>query len=240
MTEAKGFITLLKRATRSKYQTLLMSNRLLMQCFDLDVDSDVGLHYILPIPDTEAYQSDFYDQTLLLNLPDIIKAYNVAHREVEAYRKENKYKPKDLVEEIFVIGDELKISFRIQDQSLYTISIPVIHPTDIDHDVMNIMKQYNLLLERIKPGGVCMEIDGRYQGLQERVSNTPEIYYYVLKNAGMKIRVPLFRSMFLGIKEVDLFKFNVQETLMADVYIMTYQIAKNGIEEIFWGYIVNC
>ncbi|MCM1531901.1 MAG: hypothetical protein NC114_06475 [Ruminococcus flavefaciens] len=240
MTSAKGFLTLLKRATRSKYQTLLMSNRLLMQCFDLDVDSDVGLHYILPIPDTEEYQSEFYDQTVLLNLPDIIKNYNMAHKEVDAYRKANKYKPKDLVEEVYLVENELKIAFRVADQSMCTLSIPVIRPTDIDHDVMNIMKQYNLLLDRIKPGGICMEIDGVYQGLQERINSTPEIYYYVLKNAGMKIRVPLFRSMFLGIKEVDLFKFNVQETLMTDVYIMTYQIAKNGIEEIFWGYIVNC
>ena len=239
MTGAKGFITLLRKAVHSRYGVLLLNNRMLMQCYDLDMDGDVGLHYILPIPDTAEYRNEFYDQTILIPLAPVITAYTEKHKEIDAIRKEQKYKPKELVEEVCLIDSSLKFIFQLADNEPIGVSIPVTIPTDIDPTVSNILKHYTKLVNWIKPGGVCIDIDGTYQGLQERVTSTPEIMFYNLRYAGKKVRVPLYKSLFVGVKELDLFRFNIQETMIDDVYINTVHIRKGDIEEIFWGYILN-
>ena len=43
----KPFIELLRRATKSKYTKFLMRDRMIMGCYSVDDDSDIGLHYIL-------------------------------------------------------------------------------------------------------------------------------------------------------------------------------------------------
>lgn len=240
MTDAKNFITLLKRTTKSKYKQLVMCNRMIMQCYNIDVDSDVGLHYVLPIPDTEEYTDTFYDNTLYLDVPKILAAYSEHHKFAEVYRKTQKLKPKDLVEEVYFTEGCLGFTYRIGDEYYGSTTLQTIVPDDMHPDVMNITKHYNMLLQRIKTGGICMDIDGTKLGLQEKASNASEIYFYTMKYMDQTIRVPLYKSMFLGIRELDDFHFTVQETMISkDIFICTFRLRKSGIEEVFWGYIVN-
>ena len=239
MADAKKFITLLQRASHSRYKSLLMNNRMIIQCYNVDVDSDIGLHYVLPIPDTPDYEDAFFNSTLMVSPSEITTAYTEMHREMDALRKEKKLKPKDLVEEVYLIDGILKFVFTLLDEGPATITIPVEVPTDLNPDVMNILKHYNDAISRIRAGGVCIEIDGTYSALQSRVVNTPEIMFYIMRYGGKKVRVPLYKSMFLGIKDVDTFQFNIQETDSDELYLHTVKIRKGDIEEIFWGYIMN-
>lgn len=239
MTDAKPFIALMRRASRSKYATLLLANRMILQCYDLDVDSDVGLHYILPIPDDETYQDDLYNQMIILQPSAVLSAYSAAHKEADAIRKEKKYKPKELKEEVCLVGSTLKFIYQVAAETPFSTTVPVILPTEIDTNVTNILKHYEKLAAWIKPGGVCINVDGTYRNLQSMVTETPEIMFYRLKYAGKSVRVPLYKSLFVGIKELDFFRFNIQETIIDDVYVNTIHIRKGGLEEVFWGYILN-
>ena len=68
----KPFIELLQRTTKSHYTKLLMKDRMLMGCYSIDDDSDIGLHYILYIPEAEAYNDPFYDMTAILDVKEIV------------------------------------------------------------------------------------------------------------------------------------------------------------------------
>ncbi|MDE5610816.1 MAG: hypothetical protein K2I90_02215 [Odoribacter sp.] len=107
-------------------------------------------------------------------------------------------------------------------------------------DVENIQRTYDLLLDRIKPGGACLVFDGLKHGLQEKAQNCSEVYNFIVRYGKKKIKVPLMRSMFGGIKEVDRFLISIQESTVGDeIFIYTLQYMKKGIAEQFWGYILN-
>ena len=71
----KPFIELLQRTTKSHYTKLLMKDRMLMGCYSIDDDSDIGLHYILYIPEAEAYNDPFYDMTAILDVKEILSLH---------------------------------------------------------------------------------------------------------------------------------------------------------------------
>lgn len=240
MVQAKTFINLLRRSTKSKYQTLIMHNRMLMQCYNIDEDSDVGLHYILFFPDTVEYQHSLFDATIILSPSEILKQYTAAHKVAEEERKARQLKPKDLVEEVCLQRNHLKFIFYLQDDLFNAIECEVEYPVDPNSgQLSNIQKQFLNLISRIKPGGICLEFNGLKLGLQDKVTSYPDIFVYNVKCGKKRIRIPLYKTMFLGIKEVDMFRFNIQETFMDEVYIYTIQIGKNKIEEAFWGYLIN-
>lgn len=243
LTDAKSFIALMRRATHCRFDTVIMMNRLLGQCYNLDIDSDVGLNYILFIPETEEYESDFYDETLVLKPSAIIDAYNEGHRSIEAMRKDIKAKPKDVKEEVYLKttneGAELKFCFYLSDELITTSSYKLQYPVDMTMvNIENFTRSYNQLLNRIKLGGACLVFDGLRYNLQEKAVNSPEIYNFIVRYRDKKIKVPLMRSMFGGIKEVDSFYLSVQESTLKDIVVYSLQYTKKGITEQYWGYIL--
>ena len=80
MVNAVPFISILRRASHCKFPELVMANRLLMQCYTIDVDSDVGFHYVLHIPDENKYADGFYDEFMLIRPAEVIGCYNTGHR----------------------------------------------------------------------------------------------------------------------------------------------------------------
>jgi len=245
MVDIKGFIAVIRRTTHSRFNTVVLNNRMFLQCFNLDIDSDIGFHYILPVPDTEEYDSEFYDETLLLNPSQILAAYNEGHKFLTEKKKETGAKAKDSNEELYftVKKDraELKFLFYLKDEVVMSTTWETRYPIDMTSvDVENIQKSYELLLERVKVGGACLLFDGLKYGLQEKAQECSEVYRFVVKYGKKKIKVPLMKSMFGGIKEVDRFLLSVQEsTLGDDIFIYAIQYTKKGITEQFWGYLLN-
>ena len=87
MTNAVPFITLLRRATHSGFDSVIMNNRMFIQCYDLNIDSDIALNYMLFVPDTDDYASPFYDTQMILHPRKILDAYAVGHKYIEEKRK---------------------------------------------------------------------------------------------------------------------------------------------------------
>lgn len=240
MVDGRVFIELLRRASHSKYSVILMHNRMLMQCYSIGVDSEVGLHWACFIPDTEEYQDDFYNQTMILTHASVIKEYSNAFKEVEILRKSKKIKPKDLKVEAFLQENAIKFTFTLQDELIATAVAPVQYPvSESDTICAGILDKYDQLLSMVKPGGMCLQHDGIQMGLIELILNCPEIYFYKEKCGNKSIMIPLAKSLFAGMQKLTKFVFSIQETTKENIYILTIHLGKNNIEEIFWGYIIN-
>lgn len=235
---------MMRRATHSGFKELVMTNHMLIQCYNISIDSEVGFHYAMAIPFTEIYDNSFYDEVLVLHPSKILAVYNTGHKELEAKRKMVQAKPKEAREELFFQVrkgyGELKFLYYLKDELLSTAVYRTPYPVDTtSQTVENCVKTYEDLIHRIKPGGFCLVFNGNRMGLQERVMECPEVYYYTAKYRDKKIRIPLARSMFLGIKEVDQLFISVQESMLPDIYIYAIQLTKRGISETFFGYLLN-
>ncbi|MDE6040650.1 MAG: hypothetical protein K2F99_03635 [Muribaculaceae bacterium] len=244
MTPTKPFIELLKRAVKSKYKTLFMMNRMLMQCYSIAEDGDVGLHYILPFPDTEAYQDPFYDSELQIVPREILTAYTNGHKLADDRRKELKLKPKDLREELCLRSEitgwhSIKFMYFVQDELVTTVEQQVQSIDDTTLTAMNLTNTYEKLIDRLKVGGIALTFDGIAENLQNRIYNCPEIYFYKARVNKKVIRIPFSKSTFIGMNKLDKFTFTIQESELDDIYVYSVILGKGGIEEIFWGYILN-
>lgn len=244
MLAVKPFINLLRRATHCRYSNVIMNNRMLMMCYTVDTDSEVGLNYLLFTPDTKEYEDSFYDETLVLNQSAILNRYNRGHKLVEEKKKAAGLKAKDVKEEFcFLVKDhgaELKFLYYLQEELITTETYKLEYPVDPTTTVVETcMESYTNLLKRIKPGGACLLFDGLKYDLQNKALECPEIYQFIIRYADKKIRVPLLRSMFSGLKDVDSLYLSIQESTLSDIYIYSFQYTKRGITEQYWGYLLH-
>ena len=243
--EAKPLISLLKRMAKCKYNTVVMTNRMFLQSYDIGIDSTIGLNYILYIPDTDAYQDSFYDETLILN-QRILKEYAAEHKRVEAIRKEKKLNPKQLHEEFHLIKENghtaLKFSYILDDVPYSTVTCDLgTYPVDLyDSMVENVVNSYQSLLKRIKMNGIGFVQDGMLYNLTKAATDTRGVVYHVIRydNGTKRIRVPIIKSM-LSMDKPDRFLISVQETELDGIFVYSLQFTKGEITDQFWGYILN-
>lgn len=240
----KPLISLLRRIQKSHYDSFLMMNRMIMQCYSVAIDDDVGLHYILHIPDTEEYSYEFYDSTLILKPKEILNTYSLGHSALLAKKKENKLKPKDVKEEVyFKLGEhraKLKFLFyaldEIVDVEEYVFEYPV---SESNPMVENILKTYWDMMNRVKPGGLGIAFDAQKCGLYTLSTERPEIYFYKIKIGNTMVKIPLYKSIFVGKKEWREFFISVQETNIPSVYLYALQFTWDDVTDQYIGYIQN-
>ena len=241
--DIRPFINLLKRTIHSRYGKLLMNNRMLIGCYDLLDDTDVGSHYILMIPDTEEYTDPFYELSLIMDVRQITDAYRSYHTVFDEERRNKKIKPKDAKEEANyeIIGDKCNITvdFILGDNiySSYAFSIPV--ATDDMQFVSNITNTYDKLIERVKVGGECVLLDLNRIGIIDKIIESPDIYWQSIHIGNKWIDFPFTRSMFSGIKEFDAIYLSIQESTMQYYYVYTLTYEKRGIQECYFGYLLR-
>ena len=241
--ELKPFIELMRRASKSKYTSVLMHNHMLLQCYSIDQDSDIGLHYILHIPDIAPYDDEFYDETLILNPTEILDLYKKGHTVLAEKKSEVKAKPKDVREELnFVVKPhyaQVKMQFIVQDELIDTQTYKVSYPVN-QHDkvIENILHNYTMMLKRIKVGGYGVTFDGIRHGILDRAIESPRLVFFRLVIDGKVIRVPFYKSMFSG-NNYDEFFVSVQETEVPMVFLFTIHLERKGIIEQFMGYLMN-
>lgn len=238
--ELKPFIELLRRAAKSKFKDVLMNNRMLLQCYSIEEDGSIGMHYVLFIPDS--YQDDFYDRTIYLDIKDIMSIYKTGHDILSDYKKEHKLKTKDCREEFsFHMNDkneeELIFHFIAEDKIIYVMKYPL--NDHVQQKIERIISTYQSMLDRVRVGGFAATFDGIRYYMYERASNTPDIDYYKIKINGEKIKLPLFKSLLAGINNPDQFLVSIVETVYPGIYQYTIQLSNKGITDQYIGYIQN-
>ena len=242
--ELKPLINMLRRATRCGFPSVVVNNRMFMQCYDLDIDSEVGMNYVLHVPDDVDPGCGFYETPMIIKPRDFLKAYSDGHKSLIEERKHQDLKPKAMSEWAEYIEHKHHIDLIVHHCLLgeefinteYRINTNVPETTPI---IDNVLRTYGQLIGRIKVGGTCVRCDGSYMGLQDRVVNCQEIYRYRMRINGHRVDVPFTKSMFLGIRAVEQFHFAVQESSMDDIYIYSIGIEHKGIMEQFWGYLLQ-
>ena len=242
----KGFIAICKRALKCRYNTVFLTNRMLTQCYDINIDSSVGLHYVLMIPDAEDYDTPFYDDVYVELYPaELLRVYHSGHDYLQDRRKEKKIKPKDAVEELYVSDRsdgmlEFKFLYYLSDELIHTETWSAIYPVSLTNlRADNCGDTFTQMMYRIKPGGTCVILDALRLGIISRAVDTPGPYIHTVKVNGKKIRLVFIKSMFMGTKKWNRAIISVQETVMSNIYLMSMQLTVDGISELFIGYVQN-
>ena len=220
-----------------------MHHRMLMQFYDVLEDSDIGFHYILFIPDTKDYEDDFYDSSMLLPVDAILNQYNITHRKMDEKRKEMKLKPGDLKEYGRIItndeGSFLQMYFTIENETICRENVPIRYPiNELDINVHRILQIQSEIARRIKVGGLAIVEDAYSSGLYHRAVSNPQVTYAKMKIGTEHVRIPLYKSMFQGMKPDDI-KLSICETTLKGIYQYTIQIDKDHLIDHYLGYIVN-
>lgn len=244
----KAFLTLLRRASKCRYSSVVMVNRVLIQCYNIDIDSDIGMHYTLFIPDTTDYDSPFYQLMVELTPGAILKTYTVGHKKLLEIKKERGLKPKDVDETLHIATKEIngfdvlefKFQYIVDGMIQFTESYHSLYPLDTSKPgIENCVSTLDSLASRIKPGGYCVQLDALRLGIFQRALNCSDIYYHIIKLNETKIRIPFMKSMFLGAKRFDIFVVTIQETVIPGIYVYCMLFHREGISECFYGYIQN-
>lgn len=241
--QIKPLLELIKRAQKSRYTEFVMSNRMIMQCYDVSQDSDAGTHYILHIPDTEEYEDKFYDQSVIIVPENVLYIYKIGHDELLEAKKKKGAKPRDCKEFIDVVyfDDMVELTFQhiIYDKLIASNDIGFRYATDSHPNVQLITKTLTDLKNRIKINGLSAIVDAYKAGYYYKIMNHSQIIYGKIDLGNIKVRIPLFKSMLAGIKMPDKFVISVQETILKDIYIYTIQLTNKGITDQYISYIIN-
>ena len=240
----KPFIELLQRSTKSHYTKLFMTDRMLMGCYSVDEDSDIGLHYILYIPETEEYSDSFYDMTALLDVKELLSLYARGHAGLLEAKKKVKAKPKDISETLHVRVEKkhliIKMLFICCDEvigtEMYITDYPVNPNTPI---VENICNTYAKMLDMIRAGGIGISFDAQRYNLYRIALQSPQIYFFKVDVRGNKIKIPIYKSMLVGLKDPNEFYITVEETIIPQLWVYAVQITTKGLTEQYIGYIQN-
>lgn len=128
----------------------------------------------------------------------------------------------------------------MKDELITTTSISIPYPVNTaDFMIDNCVSTFTNMIDRIKPGGQGIVLDGIRLGFMSIAENNVQVHYYTVKLNNNVVRIPIIRSMFLGAKTYDQIIVSIQETLLKNIYLFSYQLSRKGISEQFFGYIQN-
>lgn len=240
--DPKSFIALLKRAAKCRYSTVVMNNHMLMQCYDIAIDSDVGIHYILHIPDTMDYNDELYDMCLVIDHKKVIETYNEGHDIALQKRKEKGLKPKAANEVMtYTVHEnkhyvELVFEFYVMDEIVATTRCKLKIPMSYDPTVNNIVNTYENMIMRVKVGGNGIVFDALAENILEKTLKAETMLYHILKLGKNTVRLPLYKTLFVSSKCDEMY-MSVQETNIDMVYLWTISCIYKGLHEQFICYV---
>ena len=116
------FVAILRRMTSTmsagaSFTEMLLFNHMAMNCYNVEIDSDTGMHTIVYVPDE---YPDLYDGPVLVKATEILNLIRTQQKAVSEIRTEKKLPPKCAESELFYerteTGIDLKFKFSLYDQ----------------------------------------------------------------------------------------------------------------------------
>lgn len=243
--ELKPLINLCRRLRGSPFKTFLLHNRMCIQCYDIAIDSDIGSHYILHIPDTEEYADPFYDKTVVFDAVELLELYRDGHSVILERKKKESIKPKEVKEfcDVYVSSEghlDLKLQFVIRDELVATKTYRLPYPVNpYDPMVANITNTFDKIFDKCKVGGYTVTADAIYSGFYYIALNNQQISYVNVRVFNKVVKVPLFKSLLCGVKSPDRCIISVTETEMNNIYLYSLLVEKNGLTHTTISYLQN-
>ena len=133
--DSSTLISLMRRmsagmSSGASYPNMLLRDRMALNCYNLDIDSSIGMHSVIYVPEDEP---DFYDGPVLLEHGAILDLIKLGQKKMKEKRDELHLAPKCAAVETkyrrIDEGIELKISFVLNDvrkvqDTIYKIRVP--------------------------------------------------------------------------------------------------------------------
>ena len=252
------FVEVCRRADKSGFKTLIFHNRMVMGFYDIAQDSDIGMHYILHIPDD---YEDLYDGHFTMNVNEFLKKLNETRNKIKEERLKLKLPPRAVDGELFYTLDgkemQIEIGLRIHDMvpPPPEIKRKTLVPGDIlvnlgfmttcktlDDDATTaqvdlMLDSLNKVIERIEPTEVL--IDVLENDLVSKVQEFPRVFYCKVKIDNESVQVPLMKSFFRGINKFDRLLLTVSKTCIKGIFVYTITLDAKGLTDQYIAYIQN-
>lgn len=133
--DSATLISLMRRmsagmSSGASYPNMLLTDHMALNCYNLDIDSSIGMHSVIYVPEDEP---DFYDGPILLEHGEILDVIKLGQKKLKDKRDELRLAPKcSAIEAKYRRQDdgvELKLSFVLYDirkvqDTIYKIRIP--------------------------------------------------------------------------------------------------------------------
>lgn len=237
-----GLLEILKRVLHSGYKTILMHDRMMMNCYNVDEDDDIGTHYVLHIPETNMYQSDFYQLDLIIDISAIAEATKQIRKDHETYRKSKKIRPKDASilcrYDLYKRYLLLSIDFMLKDEVWKTVEIKIPYPiSNMDPIKSNIETAYNTMLERIDISSPPVIINGLTEDIPINTLDRVRVFYYLVEINNRMVKIPFLKSFFRSINKFEQFDISIQKTLIKNVYLVVHTFGSKGLTDQYIMYV---
>lgn len=257
-----NFLEISKRLAKSGYKKFIVHNRMIMGFYDLSQDSDIGMHYIMHIPDE---YEDLYDGHFIFDNEAFTKRLGEIRKKVAEERNRLglpprvvqgviKYRETDSLEEnSFMIEPSLQIhelvdppegskkKSKVLGEVItdigFTIPCPNNKTDEWEKQSDNMIDSLNKLSTRV--GKQVVLIDALENGLVEPVVNYPRVFYCNVKVEGESVQIPLMKSFFRGINKFDGLTISVQKTNIKGVFILCITLSAKGLTDQYISYIQN-
>lgn len=246
-----------RRMSKSGYGTLLCHNRMMLGCYNVSFDSDIGMHYICHIPDE---YEDLYDGHFIWDNQKFLSEYARSRKVADEFRKKEGLPPKSMTNSAsYVINDDLVVidaSVQVREMIQpdptkkkiipgdnvlmdigFTLECPTFSSADSNDDVENVLTTFNNLQDRMLDKTVI--VDGIDNGILDKIQEFPRVFYYNVELDGDKIRVPLLKSFFRGMTKFDRMMFGVTKTKLDNIAVYTMTFESKGLTDQYIAYIQN-
>lgn len=240
----KNLVNMLKRAKHSEFKDLLIHDNMMMNCYNVEIDSDVGFHYNLHVPFITEEDYAFYDTDIIININKLLEEAQHFSKELLEDRKKLGLKPKDA--DIIAIWEiesgtmTVTFKFRILEETKYTSKYETECPANGTNAIIsNILTTYTNIINRIDLSAVSTTVNVMLSDILQRVEDSVRTYYLMVPVNGKNVRVPLMKSFFRGVSgsKFEKFYLNIAPTTINKVYLYTISFTLKDVTEQFVGYI---
>lgn len=252
------FTEVCKRAAKSEFKSFIVHNRMVMGFYDLSQDSDIGMHYILHIPDD---YDNVFDQSFLWDNEIFIKRLNELRNKIKDERAKLKLPPRAVTGamkwredgETLIVETSLQIHELVPPPVESKRKTPILGDVVMDlgfdmecktfndknmpPEVENMLRSLTTVIDRIEDKIITVDI--LQNDLVKTVQDFPRIFYCKLDAFGETIQMPLMKSFFRGINTFDKLYFNVYPTNIKGVYIYLISLSAKGLTDRYISYIQN-
>lgn len=252
------FTDVCKRAAKSDFKSFIVHSRMVMGFYDLSQDSDIGMHYVLHIPDD---YGNVFDKSFIWENDLFIKRLNELRHKIKTERTNLKLPPRTVTEEMCwrEDGETLIIETRLQIHKLvppppdskrktpilgdviadlgFEMECKMFCDNNAPAEVDNMLRSLVNMIDRM--GDKIITADILQNDLVQTIQNCPRIFYCKLSAFGETIQVPLMKSFLRGINIFDYLYVNVYPTNIKGIYIYLITLSAKGLTDRYISYIQN-
>lgn len=241
----KNFSKMMRRLSHCGYSSVILANRMFMNCYNIDEDETIGMHFIMFIDEPF---SELYDEKCFIDYSRISNLIKLGDANVTAYKKENSLKAKDVLTRSYYYSLENVVELHIQ--RIDTRNSHVICDTVIELERLslpayqslsdNIISAYEAMISRIDYDYPAEITNGITEQIYElAVCSVRPFYYNAILRDKTVVHIPFIKSFFRDIRKFDKFYISIRRTTISNVYLISFLFESNGITESYIMYLEN-